>query len=367
MPIKIYGSNKQSIHDAFYNALTKNSNSLALSQLWVCGINRDTLVSLGKIMSDILNKYEIQTWNVNLDGTTQSDVNDIVLHEANWDGVEPGTASNVYLWAQGISFIGDGINTSRVGSSQTGALKGLISDGRMDLNAANITFLESNVSFVDGFLRPWSVLVGHRSLKDQNLRCDIELFALEKWELTEPFKVRKSMLFKNAVPVSIDAEEYNYTGDKLIERQVQFAFDRYESRVYPLVTAVVDPLPPIVEGRKAIDAVLPGQSLSLTGLLNAAQQTLGTVSNAISRTRGAADAVANSVAQGLIAVGQEGLANRVTGANQQFAANIAPIANVIGTGQGAIGGAQNLNYTVGNITGSGSVDAAQVAATLKGP
>jgi hypothetical protein len=230
MPIKIEGNKTNSIHGSFWNALTKNSDSLALSQLWLCAIKYDKLELIATAIDGLLGDYEQGAWGVG------ADVSKVLLRPENWDGVSPGAASDIYLWTRGISFIGDGQNASRIGSMQNGAIKGLILDGRTELTTANITFLESNISFVDGLLRPWSVLAGYRSIKDQNLRCDIELFALEKWELDKPFKVRKSMVFKNAVPVSIDAEEYNYTGDKLIERQVQFAFDRYELRIYPDIT-----------------------------------------------------------------------------------------------------------------------------------
>lgn len=234
MGIIIDGSQKNiSIHQSFWNALTKNgSDSLALSQLWLCGISKDNLRNIIKIInSDTngINKYEEMSWAVNIEGPA--------LNDSKWDSVTPASSTgDVYLLSRGVSFLGDGINVSRVGVSQIGAHKGLISDGRAELSTVNITFLETNVSFADGVLRPWSVLVGYRSLKDQSLRCDIELYALEKWELTQPFKVRKSLVLKNAVPVSIDAEEYNYTGDKLIERQIQFAFDRYELRIYPTVS-----------------------------------------------------------------------------------------------------------------------------------
>ncbi len=231
MGIIIDGSQKNiSIHQSFWNALTENgSDSLALSQLWLCGISKDNLRNIIGIINNNINQYENDSWEV--------DVGSVVLNDSKWDSVTPASSTgDVYLLSRGVSFLGDGINVSRVGVSQIGAHKGLISDGRTELSTVNITFLETNVSFADGVLRPWSVLVGYRSLKDQSLRCDIELFALEKWELTQPFKVRKSIVLKNAVPVSIDAEEYNYTGDKLIERQIQFAFDRYELRIYPTVS-----------------------------------------------------------------------------------------------------------------------------------
>jgi hypothetical protein len=231
MGIIIEGRQKNiSIHRSFWNAITENgSDTLALSQLWLCGIDKNKLKSITDKLNKDINRYEEKSWEI--------DIGSVVLDSSKWDSVTPSTTTGaVYLLSRGVSFIGDGINTTRVGVSQIGAHKGLISDGRNELSTVNITFLETNISFADGVLRPWSILVGYRSLKDQSLRCDIELYALEKWELKQPFKVRKSLVLKNAVPVSIDTEEYNYTGDKLIERQVQFAFDRYEMRIYPMVT-----------------------------------------------------------------------------------------------------------------------------------
>ena len=220
-----------SVHRLFWDALTSNSDSLALSQLWVCGIDLDKMKIISNRISTDLNLYEPGMWNTGIGG--QGAVNDAVLNPKKWTGMSDQAEKHIYLFASGISFIADGLNSSRVGSEHVGAMKGLISDSRLELNAGNITFLESNISFVDGLIRPWMALVGHRSLKDQTLRCDIILYCLEKWSLHEPLHVRKSMRFKNAVPINVDAVEHNYTGDKIIERSVQFAFDRYEMNVYP--------------------------------------------------------------------------------------------------------------------------------------
>lgn len=230
MSIKIKGY-KTSIHEAFYGTLTDSSDSLALSQLWVCAIDKKVLTKIATRITSDLPEYETKEW-VSA-GTLTFDKSS----KSGWITIDPienatGGAMDVFLWISGISFIGDGISSSRVGVQQSGASKGLISENRNEFTTAKITFLESNVSFVDGILRPWSVLVGYKSLKDPELRCNIELFALEKTGLTTSFKIRKSILLRNAVPVSIDAEEYNYSGAKLIERGIEFAFDRYLSLIH---------------------------------------------------------------------------------------------------------------------------------------
>lgn len=394
MPILIEGGPKnQSVHNSFWNTLTKNSDSLALSQLWLCGIDRKKADSIAKIIGTDLNLFEVDAWNIG-DGSSQTEVNNVIFNDANWNSIKSGRM--VYMWVQGISFIADGLNTTRVGVSQTGAIKGLIGESRLDLNAANITFLESNVSFIDGFLRPWSVLVGYKSLKDQTLRCNIELFALEKTELTSPLKVRKSMLFRNAIPINIDQEEYNYTGDKLIERQVQFAFDRYESRVYPKLYSKSQRSPYELIGDAGYSAALLVENKYPTAqeeeakawfqigskLLpedtiidpkdpnkspwQQAKDLIAKANDIAGKATGIANDVTSSVSQGLRAVGLDKAGDKVNKMNDRFQSNIvSPVTKVIGTGQGAMAAGENIFNTAKNITNSNTVAADQISNQLK--
>ncbi len=231
MPTLIERGRNVSVHKDFWENLTSSSNMLALSQLWLCCL--DTR-KLGIIANKINN--ELRDYAPNMRSFDQAGVNAVNLWPGSFFGVGLfGTSA--YLLTQGMNIVSDGINTSRTGVDHSGALKGLIGDSRINLSTSNITFLETNVSFTDGFLRPWSVLVGHKSLKDADLRLNIELICLQKWELFNPLKVSKTILLRNAVPVNIDAEELNYSGDKIIHRQVQFAFDRYDVNINPRLTS----------------------------------------------------------------------------------------------------------------------------------
>ena len=72
------------------------------------------------------------------------------------------------------------------------------------------------------------VLVGHMSLKNFDIRIPrIELACFQKMGFGESLKKRKGFLLEYAAPVNIDTEEYNYTADKLIDRQIQFAYTKY--------------------------------------------------------------------------------------------------------------------------------------------
>lgn len=385
MPTKINDSNT-SIHASFLDALTKNSDSLALSQLWVCGINRDKLTKIANTVSQWLPEYESGWENAGKPTFDRTNIG------ANWTNA--GKSKGVFLWTRGVSFVGDGLNSSRVGVSQSGSIKGLITDSRTDFNTVNITFLESNVSFVDGVLRPWSVLVGYKSLKDISLRCDIEFYALEKWSLMSPLRVRKSLLLRNAVPVSIDSEELNYSGDKLIERQIQFAFDRYEIVIHPEVvesiispeyankevTAFTDKSKNADRGREVTAFTDKsknadrGREVYETGKLSTLDelnQLLSKVSAVNARVRGVADTVSSAVAQGLNSVGLSNQANAVSNANRRFQNNVTgEISKVLSTGSRAIVGTTRATGAVisapSQLAGNpGGLTADQAAAQIK--
>jgi hypothetical protein len=353
MSTRIYKEDK-SVHASFLDALTKNSDSLALSQLWVCGINQNKLSEISDTVATWLEKYE-SGWK-NAGKNTFATTN----NPTNWSNV--GEANSIFLWTRGVSFVGEGLNSSRVGVSQSGSIKGLIVDNRADFNAVNITFLESNVSFVDGVLRPWSVLVGYKSLKDISLRCDIEFYALEKWNSTSPLKVRKSLLLRNAVPVLIDAEELNYSGDKLIERQVQFVFDRYEMKITPEVDTTPILLPPDKPSKNyytdnnpkqpALTPITPTNyqetyNTKKLSTLDELKKLLSKVSEVNARVVGVADTVSSAVAQGLNSIGLTNQANRVSNANRSFQNNVTgEVSKVLGTGGRAINGTTRATNAV---------------------
>lgn len=204
----------------FWNALTSSSNNLALSQLWLVTIPRQEFSKLDNIFLMNLKNYEgwIGKWDI------FSDSADTYHPRAFLD------ANNFYATARGVSFPGDSLNIGYVGSSQTGLLKAPIVTERADLPQVTITFLETNQSVADLFFRPWMIMLGHWSLKEQLLRTNITLTCFQKSgkpNAGNSLIRRKVFVLEQAAPVYIDTEEYNYTADKVIDRQIKFVYSRY--------------------------------------------------------------------------------------------------------------------------------------------
>jgi len=214
MPIVIDGITK--IQQKFFHSLMATSNSLALSQLWLVGISVDDMRAIDTQCEDKLKLYEGAThkWDIFNDSKlTFSD---------RWF-----IGNTFYMLAQTVRFPGDSLSVSHVGVNQSGALKGLIGENRNDLPNVTIAFLETNQSVGDLFFRPWMITLGFKSLKYQKLRKPVKLLSYQKDGVSAPLKLRKTITLEACAPITIDSEEYNYTGDKVIRREIEFVYNRY--------------------------------------------------------------------------------------------------------------------------------------------
>lgn len=246
MPVKLEDTDLQR---RFWNSLTESANSYALSQLWLIGMSRYDLEPLWQNINDQFSDFE-PGWRLQNAGLTIKNkwfFNDIY-----------------YNLARSVVFPSDGIETARMGVSNSGGIKGLVGQQRTDLPTVTITFLETNQSFVDLLIRPWCVLVGHRGLKAFDLRIySLDLVCLQKTR--NGLKIRKTISLQQAVPTEIDSEEYNYTGDKLIDRQIQFAYTKYtvKSGYGDAETDISIPTSDIIERVVERERAIPEQQLNL--------------------------------------------------------------------------------------------------------
>lgn len=331
--VKTTGSgDNYSLHQIFLAHILNDPNyTPALSQLWLAGFNTDSLKNVANYSSNLVKKYEGEpTWKL----------------KTAWDTgiIEQGQykAENGFvLAAAGVNFPGDSTNISRAGLSNFGSFKGLIGGGREDPVICTIDFYETNISIVDSLFRPWMVACGYNSLKDANLRIpEISLYCFRKQDkkaikpnvdvisdeervtfqqigasnnIPQNFlEMRKIITLKNAVPVNIDSEEQNYTGDKIIQRQVQFAYDYYTIETAPKIESS-DPLNFQTTPRIA-DIIEQAQRLYIS-------------------TKNAADQIEQGVTTVLRATNQNKLANKVDQSyNKATAPIFSPVAKVITTG-----------------------------------
>lgn len=153
---------------------------------------------------------------------------------------------NALVYAQAVQITSDGIKTEKVGIDTQGELKGSISNGREDLPVLKMQFLETNVSFTDGYLRNWmGGFTAHGlkkgsifSFQNRQVSWQVPVGSRGSDTLTiyqfgkggapgEKFEIRQKTVYKNVRPVNIDSQELNYEGDAVVRRSVDFIFDNY--------------------------------------------------------------------------------------------------------------------------------------------
>lgn len=106
----------------------------------------------------------------------------------------------------------------------------IIEDRKFDhLTSLSIRFMETNVSIVDTFLRPWLKVLGHLGLTEDDFKCNITVHQLAKNSAGGPPLQRKRWTYFGAFPINISEQELQRGAkSSLTEYQVTWGFRSYE-------------------------------------------------------------------------------------------------------------------------------------------
>lgn len=206
-------------YEWFYNVLLTSANSVPIQSLWVAFFANP--VDLNRAIQAGLyeNGYGYYTLAA---------------------GAAVNTAQGAVgaIFANSITIPGDGMNVSKIGPDGSGLIKGNISSGRQDMENLTISFLDTNMSFTDYNLRPWTIYASHKSLKNSSVKTTIIILQLAKAGVGKMLIPRAIWTFHDACPVKISSQEWNYGGDNVVSRQVEFAYNYYILNADPGITAL---------------------------------------------------------------------------------------------------------------------------------
>jgi hypothetical protein len=143
---------------------------------------------------------------------------------------------------------------STVGPSNRGFIKGPIMETRQPFAPVNIEFLETNLSFLEFILRPWTVICQHEGLVARNwnqlpgvpdpaerVTTDMMIVNFGKtgsnavgggnsYYNQRGLVPRKIWFFQDCFPVNIGPERYSYTADTSPDRRdTEWNFRKYEA------------------------------------------------------------------------------------------------------------------------------------------
>lgn len=106
----------------------------------------------------------------------------------------------------------------------------IIEDRKFDhLTALSIRFMETNVSIVDTFLRPWLKVISHLGLTEDDFKCNITVYQFSKNSFDTDPLIRKVWTYYNAFPIRVSEQELQRgSKSELAEYQVTWGFGSYE-------------------------------------------------------------------------------------------------------------------------------------------
>lgn len=139
------------------------------------------------------------------------------------------------LFCQAIALPGESVQVNAEGSIKTnGFIRSYVGAGRDDFPKMRMTFLETNVSFADNFLRGWALSTSNfgmiaRSKSDPlNYRTNLICYKIGTIAPDLPPFILMTMSFYDICCVSVSEEEYNYAPvTSPVMREAQFVYNSY--------------------------------------------------------------------------------------------------------------------------------------------
>jgi hypothetical protein len=123
------------------------------------------------------------------------------------------------------------INTASV-ENMGGYLKSAVGGDRIGMSEKSLSlgFLETNLDFNDGIIKPWIITASYEgliALSDSSIKATIRVSQYTKAKGFERKPRRKLFEFFGCVPYSISDSELNYDGERIDVKTVEWVFTNY--------------------------------------------------------------------------------------------------------------------------------------------
>jgi len=211
----------------FHETICQWAYNVPLKFHWVLIISPNNKSKLLEKISGINSTYENNRWDVTESAkvTTLPSVQDVAG----------------CIFAQGVVLPGEDVSLEYAGiteGSKRGFINAPIINGRANFQPLEVGFLDTNRSFVDGFLRPWSIIVAHRGLlaareEDDDVKATITVHQLARYKSDKNSVIRKTFIFTDCAPINISGETLDYSGGTDFPKlQAKFVYNKYAIHDY---------------------------------------------------------------------------------------------------------------------------------------
>ena len=141
------------------------------------------------------------------------------------------------LLAHAVSVPGDSFAATNEGTQYGGLLRPTINSGGRNSENLTISFIDTNVSFVENVMRPWVIVTAHLGMiaypetgegSELQYRTNVTFYQIGVTSPNLPPYVRHKITYYGVCPLNVGSEEYNYGATTAPQiRQVQFAYNYY--------------------------------------------------------------------------------------------------------------------------------------------
>jgi hypothetical protein len=136
------------------------------------------------------------------------------------------------MFAQAVQIPGESFVANPEGLQLNGYIRTTSGGGRNAFQNLQISFLETNVSFVDNVIRPWVIATAHLGMLartgEDNYRCNLSVYKLGTVSANTTPYVACKYSFYGVCPIEVTGEEYNYTQTSSpVNREATFVYHYY--------------------------------------------------------------------------------------------------------------------------------------------
>lgn len=215
----------------FMSLLGQWDYSVPLTTQWTIVIKPDAGNGLFNIIKDYtqidVNNFYIPTFIQNklLNEKTQSNLDGLGLY-----------------FAQSVKMPKESFSTTSAGSEGVGGyLKGIVGGDRMDLQSKhlNIDFLETNIDFTDGLIKPWIIAASYKGLinlgMSNSIKSSIYIVEYTRDRVYHVHKpVRKVHKFSGCVPFEVSDKtlKYDQEPSEAPTNSVTWMFEKYTYELF---------------------------------------------------------------------------------------------------------------------------------------
>lgn len=136
------------------------------------------------------------------------------------------------MFAQAINIPSESLLYSQEGITYNSYIRGGVATGRKDFDPLRISFLNTNLNFVDNVIRPWVIMTGHLGMiarpPSQKYRCNLTLYRLGVNSVDQPPYIAQQFNFWEVCPINVIAENLDYSSSENTPvKEAEFVFQWY--------------------------------------------------------------------------------------------------------------------------------------------